>query len=136
MSTFTEKISHCRAALNIVQQRLDGRQVEIEYRNVVKWDSLIDHTMEASQRPENGPRNRYCNVLPYDHNRVTLEQASSSNNAGYVNASHVVFNETGPGGLCRHYIATQGPLNGTVEDFWSLVRPRSPGVRLGICDDM
>jgi len=106
-------------ALDVVQQRLgDTRQIDREYRNVVKWDQLIDHTVEASQRPENGPRNRYSNVLPYDHNRVELNSQAPHS---YVNASHVVFNETGAASLRCHYIATQGPLSGTVEDFWTLI---------------
>ena len=59
--------------------------------------------------------NRYTDVLPYEDTRVVLSNASK-----YINASHVV-----PGYRPRHeglvrFIATQGPLQTTVGDFWQM----------------
>ena len=39
--------------------------------------------------------------------------------AGYVNASHVCFSDS-PNQLLFNYIAAQGPLNGTVDEFWRM----------------
>lgn len=104
-----------RQALSIVQQRLlDARQLHSEYKNVVMRDRAIEHTIEQSQRPENGPRNRYVNVLPYDYNRIKL-----SGLPGYINASSVTYVNADNELRCN-YIAAQGPVSGTVEEFWRM----------------
>mmetsp|Transcript_21619 Transcript_21619/g.47303 ORF Transcript_21619/g.47303 Transcript_21619/m.47303 type:complete len:334 (-) Transcript_21619:715-1716(-) len=105
-----------KAALGIVQQRLlDHRFMEDEFRWLVAQDRKIDHTFQDSRLPENGSLNRYVNVVPYDYNRVVLETKQA-----YLNASYVVV----PGqhsGLGLKYIATQGPLDSTISDFWQMV---------------
>ena len=57
-------------------------------------------------------RNRYYNVLPYDHNIVRLMDG------GYVNASRLRNRE---GDVHYTFIATQGPLKNTRDDFWQMV---------------
>src|SRR6266536_1571888 len=56
--------------------------------------------------------NRCRDILPFNYNRVKLLQ-QRPNKTDYINASHI---ET-PNNV-RRYIATQGPLNETIEDFW------------------
>lgn len=58
---------------------------------------------------------RYKNIWPYDHSRVRLV-TPSSDDGDYINASFVQ-----PRGTARRYIATQGPLDTTYKDFWTLV---------------
>jgi protein tyrosine phosphatase len=67
-------------------------------------------TSEA-RKPENAHRNRYTNVLPWDSTRVVINGAGS----GYINASHV---RNG----AAHFIATQGPLPSTCEDFFVMLQ--------------
>ncbi|XP_070570607.1 uncharacterized protein [Ptychodera flava] len=62
---------------------------------------------------ENRPKNRYANILPYDHNRVRL---SGRGQEDYINASYIA----GSHGPCS-YIAAQSPLEETVDDFWRMV---------------
>lgn len=69
-------------------------------------------TMVTARLPENGARNRYNSILPWDHSRVLLPVIPGEND--YINASWV---ELG----CRTYIATQGPLHTTIDDFWQMV---------------
>ena len=103
-----------RQALAIVHARLaDANHLQNEYRDVLARDRGIEHTLEQSQRPENGPRNRYVNVLPYDYNRIRL-----SGTPGYINASHVTYASGGE--LQCSYIAAQGPVSATVEEFWRM----------------
>jgi hypothetical protein len=63
---------------------------------------------------ERGTKNRYKNIWPYDFSRVRL--GSPVDDSDYINASFVQ-----PRGTTRRYIATQGPLDATYCDFWTLV---------------
>ncbi|XP_007169429.2 tyrosine-protein phosphatase non-receptor type 22 isoform X2 [Balaenoptera acutorostrata] len=72
-------------------------------------------TTEA-ERPKNIKKNRYKDILPYDHSRVELSMITSDEDSSYINANFVkgVY---GP----KAYIATQGPLPTTVLDFWRMI---------------
>lgn len=64
---------------------------------------------------ERGTKNRYKNIWPYDFSRVRLGKFSEED-SDYINASFVQ-----PRGTSRRYIATQGPMNATFRDFWTLI---------------
>ncbi|KAG6894391.1 hypothetical protein C0992_006301, partial [Termitomyces sp. T32_za158] len=68
---------------------------------------------------EKGSKNRYQHIWPFEHARVKLCQTGREGiDVGlddYVNASFVQ-----PLGTTKKYIATQGPLEATFEDFWRL----------------
>ncbi|KAL2759774.1 hypothetical protein ACRALDRAFT_1028159 [Sodiomyces alcalophilus JCM 7366] len=64
---------------------------------------------------EQGAKNRYKDILPFDHSRVKL-QGRPSGSGDYVNASHIKAS-----GSNKRYIASQGPLPATFEDFWSVI---------------
>ncbi|GES89353.1 tyrosine-protein phosphatase non-receptor type 1 [Rhizophagus clarus] len=59
--------------------------------------------------------NRYRDILPFNYNRVKLFQ-QRPNKTDYINASHI----EAPNNV-RKYIATQGPLSKTIEDFWLMI---------------
>ena len=63
---------------------------------------------------ERGTKNRYKNIWPYDFSRVRL--GTPEDDSDYINASYVQ-----PRGTTRRYIATQGPLDATYRDFWTLI---------------
>lgn len=72
-----------------------------------------------ARRDENIQKNRYGDIFPYDCNRVVLSSCDNQDE-NYINASYI--NIPMPGGnKTLRYVATQGPLPHTVEDFWSLV---------------
>ncbi|KFQ37770.1 Receptor-type tyrosine-protein phosphatase kappa, partial [Mesitornis unicolor] len=61
----------------------------------------------------NQSKNRYKSVIPYDHCRVVLQPSDMGND--YINASYVdVVAQGSP-------LPRQGPLPGTVVDFWQMV---------------
>ncbi len=59
--------------------------------------------------------NRYSDILPFNYNRIKLLQ-QRPNKTDYINASYI----EAPNNV-RRYIATQGPLNETIEDFWLMI---------------
>nr|XP_014343878.1 PREDICTED: phosphatidylinositol phosphatase PTPRQ [Latimeria chalumnae] len=66
--------------------------------------------------PWNRSKNRFSNIKPYNNNRVKLMHDAVVPGSDYVNASYV------SGYLCpNEFIATQGPLPGTVVDFWRMI---------------
>lgn len=73
-------------------------------------------TWDNSYLDCNRPKNRYGNVVAYDHSRVTLTQIDCIPGSDYINANFCDgYNKP------NHYIATQGPLPNTVGDFWRMV---------------
>ncbi|KAM3840465.1 LOW QUALITY PROTEIN: receptor-type tyrosine-protein phosphatase V-like [Vipera latastei] len=66
--------------------------------------------------PANAIKNRYPHVLPYDYSRVKLRLLDGQPHSDYINANFV------PGyNSPQEFIATQGPLKKTMDDFWRLV---------------
>uniref|UniRef100_A0A7N6F8Q4 protein-tyrosine-phosphatase n=1 Tax=Anabas testudineus TaxID=64144 RepID=A0A7N6F8Q4_ANATE len=69
----------------------------------------------VGEREENVKKNRYKDILPFDHSRVKLTLKTTNQDTDYINANFI----KGIGGL-EAYIATQGPLPNTVIDFWRM----------------
>uniref|UniRef100_A0A8C6WWK0 protein-tyrosine-phosphatase n=1 Tax=Neogobius melanostomus TaxID=47308 RepID=A0A8C6WWK0_9GOBI len=66
--------------------------------------------------PEIKSKNRYNNVLPYDSSRVKLSIINGNPLDDYINANYI------PGYNSRkEFIAAQGPLPTTVNDFWRMI---------------
>ena len=66
--------------------------------------------------PENDSKNRYKNIIPYDHCRVKLNIVNADVNSDYINASFI-HGYSKP----RVFIATQAPLPQTMVDFWRMI---------------
>ncbi|KAI5858296.1 hypothetical protein GGS23DRAFT_616494 [Durotheca rogersii] len=64
---------------------------------------------------EQGGKNRYKDILPFEHARVHLA-GRKDGACDYINASHVRASRS-----YKRYIASQGPLPATFEDFWSVI---------------
>ncbi|KAJ3516157.1 hypothetical protein NM208_g14878 [Fusarium decemcellulare] len=64
---------------------------------------------------EKGVKNRYKDILPFEHARVKLQEKPEGS-CDYINASHLKASRSN-----KRYIATQGPLPATFEDFWSVI---------------
>lgn len=75
-----------------------------------------DESHEESRSMENIDKNRYQDILPYDSTRVQLLDGMTGD---YINASFVDM--TVPRGIRNRYIATQGPLSSTCDDFWQMI---------------
>ncbi|XP_030649300.1 receptor-type tyrosine-protein phosphatase eta [Chanos chanos] len=75
----------------------------------------VNQPKNSALAPENRPKNRYNNVLPYDSSRVKLSVLGSPFD-DYINANYI------PGYTSKkEFIAAQGPLPGTVNEFWRMI---------------
>lgn len=79
-----------------------------------------DLPITEARKVDNMHKNRYRDISPYDCTRVVLLKCDSGD---YINANYV--NMEIPGGTINRYIATQGPMNSTVTDFWRMVQQES-----------
>ncbi|KAL7978671.1 hypothetical protein Chor_010714, partial [Crotalus horridus] len=79
---------------------------------------------KEGQRVENKAKNRYKNILPFDTTRVALRNADPRvPSSDYINANYIK-NTLEDGHSAEHrkiYIATQGCLQSTVNDFWTMI---------------
>ncbi|MEJ1269826.1 hypothetical protein NN561_000643 [Cricetulus griseus] len=91
----------------------DSLKLSQEYESI---DPGQQFTWEHSNLEANKPKNRYANVIAYDHSRVILQPLEGIMGSDYINANYV-------DGYRRQnaYIATQGPLPETFGDFWRMV---------------
>ncbi|XP_077999756.1 tyrosine-protein phosphatase 10D-like [Glandiceps talaboti] len=90
------------------------------YKFQEEYDDLrpigTNFSTRTAELAENRPKNRYTNILPYEHTRVKLEELDDALGSDYINANYLAgYNSP------REYIATQGPLPNTGEDFWRMV---------------
>ncbi|XP_054836818.1 tyrosine-protein phosphatase non-receptor type 7 [Eublepharis macularius] len=67
--------------------------------------------------PGRAAKDRYKSILPNPQSRVYLKRAESQEEESYINANYI----RGYDGQEKAYIATQGPMLNTVNDFWTMV---------------
>uniref|UniRef100_A0A665WX61 protein-tyrosine-phosphatase n=1 Tax=Echeneis naucrates TaxID=173247 RepID=A0A665WX61_ECHNA len=91
----------------------DNLSLSQEYESI---DPSQQFTWEHSNLEVNKPKNRYANVIAYDHTRVILAPIEGILGSDYINANYI-------DGYRKQnaYIATQGPLAETFGDFWRMV---------------
>lgn len=110
-------------------------------------DNLVEGETKQNQR-----KNRYKDILPFSHTRVILSSnpdvatqsrgqqsdkksdditADNTQDASYINANYV----SGPSGSPRAYIACQGPLSNTLNDFWRMIWECNVSVIVMACNE-
>ena len=86
----------------------------------------IDNDMEHYQNlyPGDSQKDRYSDIKSYTHNIVTI-----NNGKGYINASpiNIIY--------AKYFITTQGPTEGTIEDFWTMVWEHNCNVIVMLCNE-
>ncbi|XP_034475504.1 tyrosine-protein phosphatase 10D isoform X1 [Drosophila innubila] len=74
-----------------------------------------DQACSFADLPCNRPKNRFTNILPYDHSRFKLQPVDDDDGSDYINANYMPGHNSP-----REFIVTQGPLHSTREEFWRM----------------
>ncbi|XP_041874451.1 receptor-type tyrosine-protein phosphatase epsilon [Corvus kubaryi] len=92
----------------------EGKLFREEFNSLTS--GYVQGTFEMANKEENREKNRYPNILPYDHSRVILTQIDGVPPSDYINASYIDgYKEK------NKFIAAQGPKQETVNDFWRMI---------------
>uniref|UniRef100_A0A8C0BFK3 protein-tyrosine-phosphatase n=1 Tax=Buteo japonicus TaxID=224669 RepID=A0A8C0BFK3_9AVES len=91
----------------------EGYGFKEEYESFFEGQSA---PWDSAKKDENRMKNRYGNIIAYDHSRVRLQPIEGETSSDYINGNYI-------DGYHRpnHYIATQGPMQETIYDFWRMV---------------
>ncbi|XP_054721502.1 tyrosine-protein phosphatase 99A-like [Uloborus diversus] len=83
----------------------------------IQQSSDLELSSECSQLVENKNKNRYVNIVAYDHSRVVLKNLpGQKKTTDYINANYIDgYSEP------NAYIGTQGPLPSTFDDYWRMI---------------
>lgn len=108
---------HCTIDIDVTElgkgfegnKKNDDSGFKKEYASLLYGDQ---YPCNIGKLPGNITKNRFKAILPYDHSRITLERKCSD----YINANYIDGI-----GQENDYIATQGPKQNTVNDFWVMV---------------
>lgn len=79
-------------------------------------DSNLEASSASGAKTENRYKNRFINILPYDHSRVVLEKNGNADSSDYINASYIDGYKKP-----KAYIASQGCNKWTLQDMWRMV---------------
>ncbi|XP_060079292.1 receptor-type tyrosine-protein phosphatase N2-like [Ylistrum balloti] len=110
-------ISTGHIVLSYMEDHLKNNdRLDREWEGLGAYEADPNSTKVASD-PSNLRKNRYSDVLPYDHSRVILANTSNVSGSDYINASSITDHDP----RNPAYIATQGPLPHTIADFWQMV---------------
>lgn len=89
-----------------------------EYDEILRYcTKSVNATHDHSSHPDNKHKNRYLNIVAYDHSRVVLSQLPGhKKNTDYINANFIDGFQK-----FKAYIGTQGPLEESYDTFWRMV---------------
>ncbi|KAF3697976.1 Receptor-type tyrosine-protein phosphatase delta [Channa argus] len=107
--SLTARKCHCTIPLTLLSS-------DVSTSKHLSIDPGQQFTWEHSNLEVNKPKNRYANVIAYDHSRVLLSAIDGIPGSDYINANYI-------DGYRKQnaYIATQGALPETFGEFWRMI---------------
>ncbi|KAL3266734.1 hypothetical protein HHI36_010895 [Cryptolaemus montrouzieri] len=98
---------------NYIKTSLLNNVLEKQFNDLPKG---FIYPCESGLEDVNKPKNRFNNIIAYDHSRVKLHKLEKMENSNYINANFIKgFKKM------KAYIATQGPKALTINDFWKMI---------------
>lgn len=105
---------------NLESQRSPEDSYESEFQELKLFSETIkgckQYSCSEGEKEVNRKKNRYKDILPFDISRVILNEYAGIPGSDYINANYIKGASGSPA-----YIASQGPLPHTVNDFWRMV---------------
>eukprot|EP00090_Calanus_glacialis_P004779 TRINITY_DN13583_c0_g1_i1.p1 TRINITY_DN13583_c0_g1~~TRINITY_DN13583_c0_g1_i1.p1 ORF type:complete len:630 (+),score=190.51 TRINITY_DN13583_c0_g1_i1:132-2021(+) len=94
-----------------------------EFESLQQQECKHLYSRKEGQKPENKAKNRYKNILPFDHTRVILRDVEEDKpGADYINANFINHEDENLAGKpFKQYIATQGCVSSTRADLWHMI---------------
>ncbi|XXG46683.1 hypothetical protein AAC387_Pa02g1466 [Persea americana] len=128
-----DQLRHCSQALQLLKKKLQNRHIiaqeffslQFQGQRIKSLDMM--RSCRVALADVNWKKNRFTDILPFDDSRVVLNSTKDSRDLGngYINASFI----KPPAEGLSQYIATQGPLQNTFEDFWEMIiQNRCPAI--------
>lgn len=105
-----------------------------EFRLLKEFSKQLRQNKENLREGEldiNQSKNRYKDIIPFNHTRVTLSHDHNIPGSDYINANYI----RGASGSPQAYIACQGPLPGTLNDFWRMIWETRVSVLVMACNE-
>ncbi|BFY98244.1 hypothetical protein BsWGS_01284 [Bradybaena similaris] len=103
------------SSLMLLQESLESGAAIAQFEQLYRKKHGM--TSNAARLDTNINKNRYRDISPYDQTRVILKSGTSGD---YINANFVNMEIPGSG-IVNRYIAAQGPLPNTSNDFWQMI---------------
>ena len=106
--------------LHEFRESMEARDLDAEFRLLRKLTETKEHlqNQEVFDKKKSSLLNRYAELKPFKHTRVRLLQRNEDIYDSYINANYI---NTSTSRNDQLFIATQGPLETTVENFWRMV---------------
>uniref|UniRef100_A0A8C1MLZ8 Receptor-type tyrosine-protein phosphatase alpha n=1 Tax=Cyprinus carpio TaxID=7962 RepID=A0A8C1MLZ8_CYPCA len=89
--------------------------LEAEFKKLTSI-KIQNDKMRTGNLPANMKKNRVLQIIPYEFNRVIIPVKRGEENTDYINASFIDGYRQKDS-----YMACQGPLQHTIEDFWRMI---------------
>ncbi|XP_072016287.1 uncharacterized protein [Amphiura filiformis] len=100
----------------VKQKKRNGPEHELNMEHETISDVGTELPAEVAAKEINEEKNRYKNIVTYDHSRVILLPVNDDPDTDYINASYIDGYRQP-----NAFIATQGPNKETLVDMWRMV---------------
>jgi receptor-type tyrosine-protein phosphatase N len=129
LNTINIDITTGHVILSYMEEHLNEKnRLEKEWKELCKYEAEPNKA-DIGKSDKNMNKNRYSDILPYDHTRVKLAKPLVEDNSDYINASYIIDNDP------KHpaYITTQGPLSQTTAHFWQMIWEQNSVNIISLC---